>query len=83
MVIVDNITVDAILGLDFLEANNCTIITGERLLQIPSCKSFIPVSDHLHCSRATPVYAILTDTMVVPAYSEVEQWSHAPYQRHL
>ena len=44
MVIIEDLTVDAILGFDFLEA------IREKLLKIPSFESPIPISDHLHCS---------------------------------
>ena len=72
MLIIDNLAVDAILGLDFLEANHCTLNIGDRLLQIPACKSQIPLNTHEHCRKHTPVYAILADTVQVPAYSELE-----------
>ena len=78
MVVVDDLTVDAILGLDFLEANPCTLNIGKRLLEIPSCESAIPVNDHLHCSKPISVYAILTDTQLVPAYSEIETMATVP-----
>ena len=72
MVIVDDMTVDAILGLDFLETNHCTINIGDKLLQIPACKSFIPVNGSTHCDTSTPTYAILAATELIPAYSEME-----------
>ena len=78
MVVVDDLTVDAILGLDFLEANHCTLNIGKRLLEIPSCESAIPVNDHLCCSKPISVYAILTDTQLVPAYSEIETMATVP-----
>ena len=78
MVVVDDLTVDAILGLDFMEANCCTLSIRERLLHIPSCKSSIPVNDHLHCSKPMPVYATLADNQLVPAYSEIETIATVP-----
>ena len=78
MVVVDDLTVDAILGLDFLEANHCTLNIGKRLLEIPSCESAVPVNDHLCCSKPISVYAILTDTQLVPAYSEIETMATVP-----
>ena len=59
MLIIDDQAVDAILGLDFLGANHCTLNIGDRLLQIPACKSQIPLNTHEHCRKLTPVYAIL------------------------
>jgi len=39
MLIADNLSTEAILGLDFLETNHCCFLSvGERLLHIPSCK---------------------------------------------
>ena len=38
-----SITVDAILGLDFLDANNCVIDCGLQLLTFPSQKLLIPI----------------------------------------
>ena len=43
MVIIDDLAVDAILGLDFLEANHCNLAVRERLLHIPSCELSVPV----------------------------------------
>ena len=42
-IVTDDITVDAILGLDFLEANNCVIDCGLQLLTFPSQKLLIPI----------------------------------------
>ena len=42
IVTADDITVDAILGLDFLEANNCVIDCGLKLLTFPTKKLSIP-----------------------------------------
>ena len=78
MVVVDNLTVNAILGLDFLEATHCTLNIGKRLLEIPSCQSAIPVNDHLRCSKPISVYAIVTDIQLVPAYSEIEAMATVP-----
>jgi len=44
MLIADNLSTEAILGLDFLETNHCCLAVGERLLHIPSCKYPIPVT---------------------------------------
>ena len=70
MVIVDDITVDAILGLDFLEANQCSIDVGERLLHFPSCMCSVPVTDK--CDKHIVVNVIMAETRTVPPYSELE-----------
>ena len=72
LVVVNGLTTDAIIGLDFLEAHNCTLTIGDRLLHIPSCKSPIPVCGSTHSSTPTQVYAILAACESVPAYSEKE-----------
>ena len=43
-IVTDDITVDAILGLDFLEANNCVIDCGLQLLTFPSQKLQFPAN---------------------------------------
>ena len=70
MVIVDDITVDAILGLDFLEANQCSLDVGERLLHFGSCKCPIPVTDK--CDKHTVVNVVMAETRTIPPYSELE-----------
>ena len=70
MVIVDDITVDAMLGLDFLEANQCSIDVGERLLHFPSCKCSIPVTGK--CDKHTVVNMVMAQTRTVPPYSELK-----------
>ena len=37
ILIVRDLSTEAIIGLDFLEANQCILAVGERLLHIPSC----------------------------------------------
>ena len=76
MVIVDDITVDAILGLDFLEANQCSLAVGERLLHIPSCKCPIPVTGN--CDIPTVVNVVMAETRTVPPYSKVEVMAMIP-----
>ena len=67
MVIVDNITIHATTGLDFLEANQCSLAVGERLLHIPSCKCPIPVTGN--CDKPRVAYVIMAETRNVPPYS--------------
>ena len=76
MVIVDDITVDAILGLGFLEANQCSLAVGERLPHIPSCKCPIPVIGN--CDIPIVVNVVMAETRTVPPYSEVEVMAMIP-----
>ena len=64
------IAVDAILGLDFLEANHCNLAVRERLLHIPSCELSVPVDGNRDVP--TSLSAVATETRVVPPYSELE-----------
>ena len=72
--IIDNLTTPVILRLDFLEANQCSLNIGERLLYIPNCKSPIPVCDNNQCatSASQPILATLLSTQRIPPFSEVE-----------
>ena len=70
MVIIDDLAVDAILGLDFLEANHCNLAVRERLLHIPSYELSVPVDGN--CDVPTSLSAVATETRVVPPYSELE-----------
>ena len=49
MVVIDDLAVEAILGLDFLETYGCNLNIGESLLQTPFSKLSIPVSSN--CSK--------------------------------
>ena len=69
-VIVDDITVDAILGLDFLETILCSLVVGERLLHTPSCKC--PKSIIGNYDKPTVVNVVMAETRNVPPYSEIE-----------
>ena len=68
MVIIDDIMVDAIIGLDFLEANHCSLAAGEGLLLILSCMFPIPVTGN--CDNPKVVNVVMAETRIVPLYSE-------------
>ena len=76
MVIIDDLAVDAILGLDFLEANHCNLDIGDKLLHIPSCKLSVPVNDD--CNKSTPFIAVMAETQVIPPCSELEVMALIP-----
>jgi hypothetical protein len=43
VVIVERLTTEAILGMDFLTANNCTIQVGKKLLEFPNLNVSVPL----------------------------------------
>ena len=72
-IVTDDITVDAILGLDFLEANNCVIDCGLQLLTFPSQKLLMPIfSKPSKEQGVATIGLILKQRTVVPAGSEME-----------
>ena len=76
MLIVDNLSTEAILGLDFMEANQCSLAVGERLLHIPSCKYPIPVNGNCHNPPVANV--VMEETRIIPPYSELEVMAIIP-----
>ena len=76
MVVIDDLAVEAILGLDFLETYSSTLNIGERLLQIPSCKLSVPVSGN--CSKPISFNVMMAETRIVLPYSELEVMAVIP-----
>ena len=72
VIVVDNLSVDAILGLDFLEYHRCSIDIPQRRLALfsDSVPVFIPTITPPN--RSTPLCAVLNDTVRIPPYSELE-----------
>ena len=70
VVVVDGLTVDVILGLDFLEAHSCTVDIGKKTLHFTNRGTSVT----LHGSRGTTATIGVTmgETLQVPAYSEME-----------
>ena len=71
VVIVSGLTADAILGLDFLEANGCTIDLGKKTLHFQDCNLSLSLDTSIQSSPATVCVAVVS-TLQVPAYSEME-----------
>ncbi len=73
LVVADSLKARAILGLDFLEANHCTIDTGGRTLRLGKQSG---LSVKLESSAPPPavksVNLIVQETLRVPACSETE-----------
>ena len=76
ILIVRDLSTEAIIGLDFLEANQCTLAVGERLLHIPSCKKPIAVTGN--CDRPTAANVVMGETRFIPPYSEVDVMATVP-----
>ena len=70
ILIVRDLSTEAIIGLDFLEANQCILAVGERLFHIPSCKKPIAVTGN--CDRPTAAKVVMGETKFIPPYSEVD-----------
>ena len=71
VVIVSGLTADAILGLDFLEANGCTINLGKKTLHFQDCNLSLSLDTSIQSSPTTVRVAVVS-TLQVPAYSEME-----------
>ena len=71
-VIADGITAEAILGMDFLEANRCTCVLdlcrGEL---VAKDVGMIPLQPH-SSSKSSYLKVTLVETMTIPAASEME-----------
>ena len=72
-IVTDDITIEAILGLDFLEANSCVIDCGQKVLTFPSQKLSIPFLSKTTTEQGVAtVGLVLKEKIVVPAGSEME-----------
>ena len=65
-VVADGLTADVILGLDFLEANRCTIDLGEKTLRFGDGKLSVPLGKPPQATPAT-IGLVMEKTMRVPA----------------
>ena len=69
-IVINNLSEDAILGLDFLKQHSCCIDTGKKLLQFGSENFSVPLhspQDSQVYGITTSVAAVLTETVYVPA----------------
>eukprot|EP00731_Ephydatia_muelleri_P025917 Em0018g17a len=76
-VVSDVLTADAILGLDFLEEQKCTIAAGRKLFTLRDGEVSVPLdsSNKKHDQITTEVIH-LSQTVSIPALSEVEVMAH-------
>ena len=71
VIVVDSLTTEAILGMDFLEANDCTIDIGKKQLLFPKLKLSIPLKDGAS-SGVAHIGVTLDTSLHIPAMSEIE-----------
>ena len=79
VVVVDQLTSEAILGLDFLKANGCVIDAAKGTVEFPYQKvsmtclppNKIPTATSTSASSVSPQVAVL-ETVQIPAHSELD-----------
>ena len=70
VVVVDGLTVDVILGLDFLETHSCTVDIGRKTLHFTNRGTSVIL--HGSQGRVAAIGVTISKTLQVPAYSEME-----------
>ena len=72
MVVVDGLTTEAILGMDFLEFQCCVTDAKQRTLSIASCNIQVPMVPY--SQPCSPVFGAVSmlETRQIPPYSEIE-----------
>ena len=82
-VIVDGITAEAILGMDFLEANRCVLDLCRGEL-VAKDVGMIPLQPH-SSSKQSCLKITLVETIAIPAASEIEimAWVCTPSDDHI
>ena len=72
IIIVNDMTTEAILGLDFLEQHKCIIDTNTRMLHIQEGNISVPIVDRV-CHEDNPVCRVLlSKAVIVPAKSKLD-----------
>ena len=71
-VVTDDIMVEAILGLDFVNAHNGIIDCGSKRLTFPSRNISVPLQMQSCPLQQNPIGLIVKEKIVIPAASEVE-----------
>lgn len=73
VIVADSLTSGAILGLDFLQENDCTINIAERKLYISNNRVSVSLGEaDSSGTSADPLNVHLVETVRVPAFSEME-----------
>ena len=74
MLIVDQLTTEGILGLDFLEANSCSVNMANRCIHFPDRKLSFPLYAISSTANQSvlPIRVVLRETIQIPARSQME-----------
>ena len=74
MLIVDHLTTEGILGLDFLEANSCAVNMANRCIHFPDRKLSFPLYAISSTANQSvlPIRVVLPETIQIPAMSQLE-----------
>ena len=74
MLIVDQLTTEGILGLDFLEANSCSVNMANRCIHFPDRKLSFPLYAISSTANQSvlPIRVVLRETIQIPAMSQME-----------
>ena len=72
-IIADHITAEGILGVDFMERNNCVVDLAKRQMTVEKCIA-IPLASNAPCynMNATASNVFIKETCTIPPESEVE-----------
>ena len=74
MLIVDQLTTEGILGLDFLEANSCSVNMANRCIHFPDKRLSFPLYAISSTANQSvlPIRVVLRETIQIPAMSQME-----------
>ena len=84
-IVAKTLSTEAIIGLDFLEQNHCTINTEQKVLHL--CGKALPLKGAEDCAK-TPVdmpqttSASLSESLRIPPYSEIEATAEVAMLKH-
>ena len=72
-IIADHITAEGILGIDFMERNNCVVDLAKRQMTVEKCIT-VPLASNAPCCNMNAMVnnVVIKETTIIPAESEVE-----------
>ena len=78
-IIADHITAEGILGVDFMERNNCVVDLSERQITVENCM-VIPLASNVPCDHTHVMtnHVTIKETVTIPAESELEMMVQLP-----
>ena len=77
VLVVGGLSAEVILGLDFMEENNCTIELGKTMLYFLDRKKSIGVDRQIRTNQ--PIKVSIGETVHLPAYSEMEMMANTSH----